>query len=51
MDCPYTRIDIIGQNGNDGDHYSEVPLKAPEKPSNETLEETDTLVPDPPEAA
>lgn len=37
---PYkiTRIDIIGQNGNDGDHYEEdtsntVPADKPDKPS------------------
>jgi hypothetical protein len=23
-DCPWSRIDIIGQNGNDGLHYSEM---------------------------
>ena len=51
MDCPYSRIDIIGQNGNDGDHYNVVPLERPQDPSNETLEESDDLVPDPPEAA
>ena len=50
-ECPWSRIDIIGQNGNDGDHYAEMPLRPPEKPANETLEELDTLVPDPPEAA
>jgi hypothetical protein len=50
-ECPWSRIDIIGQNGNDGDHYAEVPLSPPEKPANESLEDLDTLVPDPPEAA
>jgi hypothetical protein len=23
-DCPWSRIDLIGQNGNDGLHYSEM---------------------------
>ena len=50
-ECPWSRIDIIGQNGNDGDHYAEMPLRPPEKPANETLEDLDTLVPDPTEAA
>ena len=45
------RIDRIGQNGATGEHYSVIPLRPPEKPANETLEELDTLVPDPPEAA
>jgi hypothetical protein len=25
-DCPWSRIDIIGQNGNDGLHYSEISM-------------------------
>jgi len=51
MDCPYTRIDIIGQNGNDGDHYNVVPLERPEKSSNEEWEQLELDLPDPPEAA
>lgn len=49
--CPWSRIDIIGQNGNDGDHYQEVPLRQPEKASNETWEQLELDLPDPPEAA
>jgi len=52
MDCPYSRIDIIGQNGNDGDHYAEVPLSPPEKPSEPRSPANDPIdYPDPPEAA
>ena len=25
-DCPWSRIDLIGQNGNDGLHYSEISM-------------------------
>ena len=31
MDCPYSRIDIIGTNGNDGLHYAEMPQLAPSR--------------------
>ena len=51
MDCPYSRIDIIGQNGNDGDHYQEMPLRPPEKPANEDWEQLELDLPPPPEAA
>ena len=50
-DCPWSRIDIIGQNGNDGDHYPEVPLRAPEKPVEAANDEEGADLPDPPLAA
>jgi hypothetical protein len=63
MDCPYSRIDMmikewnedridrIGQNGNDGDHYNVVPLSPSQEPSNEEWEQLELDLPDPPEAA
>jgi hypothetical protein len=51
MDCPYSRIDIIGTNGNDGLHYAEVPLEQPEKAPEAANDEEGIDLPDPPLAA
>ena len=51
MDCPYSRIDIIGQNGNDGDHYQEIPLRPPQEAPEAANDEEGTDLPDPPLAA